>query len=93
VTLKDLEDRLRAVEVQLSGVMEKIATSLEHLEKLVTRHDNAIFGDGDEGDSVGIRERLAALEQTSKFKKWLAGLAIGSIITLAGTAVIRWLGF
>lgn len=101
----DVERRLREVEIQLAGALQKIADSLSSLEKLAQRHDLILFGrPGDsqsrglpervalleQVDSPNLSERVALLEQAGRIKRLVAGIVIPSLITVAGNALFRY---
>jgi hypothetical protein len=82
-------DRLRRVEIQLVELVVPITASLKHLETLVSRHNDAIFGQPDNTNSLGIDKRIDRLEQVRVFHHWLSGLTLGACLPFVGTALIR----
>ncbi len=87
----ELDDRMRAVEIGQATLVTTVEANTQMVGHLLTKHDEAIYGDVGE---PGIITRLDREEQNTKTTKrtiWLAGSALIGIGAKFGYDLIQHL--
>jgi hypothetical protein len=82
MTERDLDDRMRLLEIEVAKIRALLESTLDQLTTRVTRSEDMVFGTLQKD---GLVVRLGAIETAEGTRRWGLRVAIGAAVTSLAT--------